>query len=536
MAEATRTLRQQLDERHPDYESGIAEWQMLGDLWDGCGGVRSPYDQITSENGEQLGETFNPLPRWKDRTYLDRHPRESAKKFRARIRNAFYENHFRDIGETILGFLMRKPPQINGLSPDLAEWWKKADATGRPMTDVQATIASRMLLWGWLPVLIDRPAKKAKNKAEAKALGLRTTVLPLYPSSLTGHAFGTDGKFDWARLYDEIIRWTNPMAPPQTICRWRLWTRKEWAVWESPKGSDADPVQVGGDRNEIGEVPIVIFQFSEPAGDTLSAPSPLQSTANISRARYNRVSEKTDIMRGLGVPIICWPAPKGGRVAGIKVGTDSAAPMPSEGNVPMALEVGAAACEFYTAEIERLLVAMYQQARSDFALSSSNVPESGYARSLRFQRQNTQLVTFGQRLASGLVQVARLQALFEKRPADREVAALQVVTETDYDLRELARELEQAEAAARLDIGPTAMAQLRKQVRDGLVTLKDEKQKAKSDQEIEALSAPRQLDLLPPAGQGNVPFRGGDGQMPPARVPEDAQVAGQERAAEQAGE
>jgi len=510
MADTTRTLRQQLEETHPDYDAGIAEWTMLADLWDGVGGVRSPYDQITANDGSQLGETFNPLPGWKDRTFLDRHPRESAKKFRARIRSAFYENHFRDIGETIIGFLMRKLPQINGRSPALDAWWKKADAAGRPMDAVAATIATRMTVHGWLPVLMDRPTTRARNKAEAKARGLRTTVIPLYPSNLRAWAFGDDGKFDWVRLYDLVVRWTNPMEPPQTVERWRLWTRKEWKVWESVVGAeDSEPRELPGGKNEIGEVPVVLFQFSEPAGDTICCPSPLQSTANIARARYNRVSEKTDVMRGLGVPVICWPTPKGGKVSGIKVGTDSAVPYPSEGNAPMALEVGASACEYYTAEIERLLVAMYQQARSDFALSSSNVPESGYARSLRFQRQNTQLVTFGQRLAQGLVEVARLEAKLDNRRADVEVAGLEVITETEYDVRELARELEQAEAAARLDLGPTAMAQLRKQVRDGLVTLKG-KALTDSNAEIEALSAAKRMDLQPPEGQTDVPFTGGD--------------------------
>lgn len=534
MADDTRTLRQQLEETHPDYDAGISEWETLGDLWDGRGGVQPPWDQITAEDGSQLGESFNPLPGWKGRTYLDRHPRESAKKFRARIRSAYYENHFRDIGETILGFLLRKPPQLKNLSPGLTEWWKKADAAGRPMDAVIATIASRMLVWGWLPVLMDRPAMRARNQAAAKVLGLRTTVEPLWPTTLPAWSIGRDGKPDWARIVDEFVRWDDPSKPAVTYRRWRLWTRKEWVIWESPVDSNADPVEVGRGPNEIGEVPLVIFQFSEPALDTICAPSPLQSTASIARARYNRVSEKTDIMRGLGVPVICWPTPKGGRVSGIKIGTDSAVPYPTEGNAPMALEVGASACEFYTSEIERLLVAMYQQARSDFALPSSSVPESGYARSLRFQRQNTQLVTFGQRLAQGLVALCRLQALFERRPADREVAAIEVVPETDYDLRELARELEQAEAAARLDLGPTAMAALRKQVRDGLVTLKG-KELDNSNAEIEALSEVRKVDMTPPTGQGNPPFDGGpadDAPEPPAAgAAADEGDIGPERAA-----
>lgn len=527
LAPAERSLRQQLEVVHPDHERNAALWKMLYDLWEGEGGVRTAYDQIRTEGG-QFGPMPNPLPGWKGVTYLDRYPRESERHFKARIRNAYYENYLRDIGETILGFMLRRPPQFNGLSPALEEWWASADGSGRPMEALVWTIASRMLVFGWVPVWMDRPQEKALSGGDAKRRGLRTTAIPLYPTDLTGWKLDEwTGKFAWAKIRQVFPLWNDPLGDPVWVTRWTILTRTTWARYESVDEGEA--TQVAGGANEIGEVPIVIFQFSEPLGPTVVAASPLQSTADIGRALYNRTSEKTDIMRGLGCPILGWPVPKGGKVTGIKAGTDAAVPIPLEGNLPLYLTIPASVCADYTTEQERLISAMYRQARSDFAFQSSSGAESGHARALRFQRQNTQLVQFGRRLGAGIKELARLHALLEKRDAVREQEALEVVTADDYDIRDLTRELEQAEAVARIGIGPTAMAKLKKQIRDGVVTLKGKELKD-SNAEIDAEAAAHRgpAGALPPEGQAALdrPL------LPPEEPSEPAERRSNEAAAE----
>jgi len=511
-----RELRKQLDQTHPDYDRYIARWQMLADMWDGTGGVASPYDNIVADDGEQLGERFTPLPDWKGITYLDRYTRESLKHFLGRIRTACYENHLRDIGETILGFVERRPPEIKGLPPWLDEWTKTAGSRKRPLSALRRSIRTNMLRFGCCPVLIDRSASRARTEAEAKTLGVRTYALPYQPQSLRGWNLVDDG-WDWVLLKDIIVRWVDPDEAPQQVERWIRWDRKEWIRWEAI--DDGDPQEVAREPHKLGRVPLVLFQFSEPATDSPIPAPPLLGVAETGRRRFNVQSEKTDVLRGFGSPIFIYPVPKGGTIKAIKAGTDAAVPGPTEGNEPKFLTLDAAVLAGYTDELDRLLVAMYQQARNDFGLGQTSAPESGYAKAQRFQRANTQLVQFSGNEADGLRDVFDCVAKWEGKVAAAELAELNIITATDFDLRDLDRELAQGEVAARINLGPTAMAQIKKNLRNGLVDFEDPKDLKKSDDEIDAEAAAKGT-YTPPSGQADVPFgRAPADEVPPAPPP-----------------
>ncbi len=501
-AASPTVLYEQLEQTHPEYDRLVGEWDLLGDLWDGTGGVAAPYDVIAADNGSQLGDEFDCLPTWKGITYLDRYPRESDKHFRARIRCAAYENYLRDVGETILGFLMRRPATITGLPDWLAEWEETCGAGEVHLDDVERVYSTRLLVFGSCPILLDRPRTQVRSQAEAKALGVRTTVLPLWPQSLRGWSRGPDRDLEWVLLRELATTWPDPFAEPETQQTWTMWSR-ERIVRATLVGLDTEKVVIdpGLTVNPVpgGVVPLVWAQFGDVAGQGEVATSPLKSCGDICRAIFNRQSEKTDHIRGQQFPILCIPQKFDGQIKGIKVGTDSAFPISPEGNVPMYLAPPPGVAAAFTSEIERLITALYRQARIDWTETGA---ESGYARAQRFHRTNTQLVSFAQRRAMVRRQIYEVACRWENRDPARELADLEIVIPDDFDVLDLNRELERAEAAMRIGLGPTAEAAIKRSIRDAMVDISDPQDLKDSDAEIEAdLVALR--GTTPPAGQTN---------------------------------
>lgn len=501
----TDALATTLRKTRPGYAEEVRFHRFLIDSWTGgggyCGRVVQPVAGFWGSASEVYARaavetsvlTSNPDDDALAMTYLDRFPREDAKKFAARRRLAHLGNYFRPLTALKLGF-MRRVPMIRHEVPEKIEEWKEdVDGAGTSWETMVRRVELRAAVLGWCPVLFDAaplPGQDAEpeaegyrevSRAQAREVGAdRPRMIPLLPANVLDWEVGDDGTLLWAKVRIDRFERGTWDAVPTLVSTITVWERKTWKRWEirmrGAEGSHGDlyragaayspaealtveVVPKGGGSHGFGRVPLVSWRASEmvESDDPLKGESVHGDAALRNRRLFNLESEMDEHLRGQVFALLVVPTDA--EKISLEVGTDNAVPVGTQSAQGYAyIAPPASVAETYENRIERMIQEIYRSARVEWVRSSA-ASTSAVSRRSEFDATNAALHDLATCFASAEMEAYEVVApILAVKP--EELEGTSVTAPTDFEVEALAEDLASTEAALRIDAGPTFRAKV----------------------------------------------------------------------------
>jgi hypothetical protein len=216
---------------------------------------------------------------------LIKHAAEPQMEFDERLQRAYYVNHPRRIAQIISRFMFSVEPDRKGAAENIIQDWSR---TGLRADEVMLQLCTiiNCFPWGWL--LVDMPGTVTGiSEREKQSRKIRPYVRALKPFDVTDWSYGADGGLDWAIVAEFEIDKSNPLEPPKSTRRRRLWTRNEWVLYE--QDNIINSTEIARASHNLGMVPLI--QVSEPDGYGLNANHWFEDVVRISDAILNNESE-----------------------------------------------------------------------------------------------------------------------------------------------------------------------------------------------------------------------------------------------------
>ena len=220
------------------------------------------------------------------RQALIRHVSEIEIEFEERLARACYFNYPRKIARLITQFALSSPPERRGADRVIEEDFSR---TGLRASEVMCQFSTLLNVYGTAFLAIEMPLFTGEvTLARREREKLRPYVRALSPLAVPDYATGEDGQLLWAIVEENTIASSDPFSPPRELRRRRLWTRKNWQLFEMESGTGQVKLIAAADHN-LDAVPIIHAQ--EPDGFGLAANHWFEDVVRISDAILNNESE-----------------------------------------------------------------------------------------------------------------------------------------------------------------------------------------------------------------------------------------------------
>ncbi len=220
------------------------------------------------------------------RQALIRHVSEIEIEFEERLARACYFNYPRKIARLITQFALSSPPERRGADRFIEEDFSR---TGLRASEVMCQFSTLLNVYGTAFLAIEMPLFTGEvTLARREREKLRPYVRALSPLAVPDYATGDDGQLLWAIVEENTIASSDPFSPPRELRRRRLWTRKNWQLFELESGTGQVKLIAAADHN-LDAVPIIHAQ--EPDGFGLAANHWFEDVVRISDAILNNESE-----------------------------------------------------------------------------------------------------------------------------------------------------------------------------------------------------------------------------------------------------
>ena len=477
---------------------------MLIDAYTGGGGfagsVVQPPAGFWGAAAEVYGDGRYAQALQEQLTYLDRYPREDENKFRRRLQIAHYPNYIQPLTDLKISFMMRKGLMVDDRPDPLEEWREDVDGRGTTWDEVLPGVVLRTATLGWSPVLIDMPPAPASidgtpaimTRATADALGLRPTLVPLFPANLTDYQLDEDGDFVWAKIRTDYRSQENPFDDPKEITRYTIWYRDRYEQYEvvTAAGSRA-ATATSQAPHSFGAVPIAIMQHKPMIDDPVKG-IPMHGQESVEARRlFNLHSELDEQMRSQVFAVLVLAMGIDEAKRQVTIGTDNAVlldPMATREHYFMSPPPTVAAA--YETRIESSIQEIYRQARVEFTRpQASRQATSGIARKFEFAQTDRALGIFAKQVARFEEHVDSLVGTVLGVTPEK-LEQQRITAPESFDVEDLQTDLQLAiDAITLLTVGPTAETLLRTRVVDQLLPNLSQEDREQIDEELARVRA-----------------------------------------------
>ena len=499
-------------------------YTLAADAYDGTGGFAAPLDEIVHCD---TGTAQPNLPLTKSRTYVLRHPQETTEKYLWRVRNATYANFVRAALDTLVGFLFSTPPDRTWPDgSDWPEWAADVDGVGTSLDDHLRAVALRLMLSGTIVSSVDRPAEWYETAAEARDAGATTYVASLLPETLFDWRATSRGVLTAGKIVDEVSEGSiadesvpseanqqdatlgipgATVATPTTWARCRVWQGGACTTWrQDTKGTV--PTQVGEPialPEKVG-IPLIVMGLDATIGGGFLGTTIFRQVCDEGLNLYRLMSLLFEALHAQTFAILCRPRKEGTDPGPIVIGTDNALNFDKDGAAPSFIAPPSSVVEALFRAINDSIGRIYELLGLD-AIRGQTGNESGTARQWRFNPLNRRLSAVTKRMVAYERRLLTLRALWENKDPVATLKGYSVSWPDNFDARDVERQMKLALDAQAVGIGRTAMAAVRKGVRDAVVDLKPDARE-ESDREIDGIAdvqAERSMFEEEQAGDGD---------------------------------
>lgn len=505
------SLLDKLLRKRAGYAEELTWHRFLLDSYAGTGGfqgrVRLPfasfwgwaadaYAESSSTSIKELLATEQKLV-----TYLDRYPREDMEKFTRRHSCSQYVNLVEPVIDVRLSYLNRKAFTYEG-AEDLFEGddaWSDNVGAGRSWEVMQKSVVRpRVALLGWMPMLVDAPAvadAEVVSVAQARELGVRAQLTPLFPADLWDWSCNDDGSFAWAKVGRTYHERETPFDAGRRVTEVSVWYPDRVDRWRiiqtlDAKGAVTKPdVHHDGSRtHNFGRVPLVIYRARPSMDDDhVTGLSMVASVAPLGRKLFNYLSELDEHLRSSTFAMLQVPVKDSNKVGEVVGGSSNALPVhPDSSRDFKWISPDGSVADVYENRIKAVISEARKVARMEFISGNPTAaPQSGVSQAYEFEATNRAIADFAGNLA--LAEQATLQLVaIPEGISEEDAAAIRVTPPTTFDVEQMGKSLEEAMVAQTLGLGSTAMGELKKRVARQLLPNLDEDVAATIDDEIDA--------------------------------------------------
>lgn len=498
------SLLQQLERTRNGYDVERGYHKFLLDSYTGGGGYQGAIRQPDVGWWGAASERYAPWAPSRTRdvstiplNYLDRFPREDESKFKGRLAVAYLWNYVEPLTQLKVSYLLSKQTSYLEQPDELAEWRDDVDGEGTSWAEMRPAIALASAIWGWMPAIIDMdPAAPGESVAQARERNVaRPRLVPLTPANLVDYSH--DGKrFTWAKIRTDHVEQLTWDSAPVEVSVYRIWTPTEVSVYEVRRedGKDAAVSDISTSPHPFKQVPLVIFRHLPVPGDPVHGLPMHAGPARAQKRLYNLLSELDEHIRAQ-VFAVAVLATKGGVPSGeVTIGTDNLLWLDAEASQKhyyMSPDPDIAGV--YEARIESTIrEGIYRQARVEFS-RPTGAAASGVARAYEFAQTNHAIGDFAAEQARGEAWMDSIVwAGLGRDPADLDDYG--VVAATDFDVEQLATDIENTLSALTVNLGPTMAKRLKMRLAERLDPNMPPDIRAKVEEELEEVDAQEQAD------------------------------------------
>lgn len=376
-------------------------------------------DSYTGQGGFLTGE------------YLVQHPRESDAKFSRRLRLAIRPNFVKKIVDSYLGYLFRvTPSRVNGT--DVYDGFQAdADGHGNSLDKAMQRAQKMAMLVGTAFLIVDR-----EQDGGTPYLSIRL------PSSVAWSTRDSRG-----RLVEIAFREAVDGASAT-----RVFDDTNWRI------ADGAGSTVARGRHGLGEIPVVALHSADPLLNEVSVSPWIGDIARINLDIYNAVSELREIIRNQTFPVLLIPqrfqADKS-EAKSITVGTDNALAYDPVDGPPSYIAPPDNPITVIQGYVKDLIGMIYQSVNLEYV--SGFASGSGLAISYFFQQTQSALSGMSAQLEAAETRIARLVAGYAGEAWDGAISYSR-----DFDLQDLAADLENAISALSIGVSGTFDRELKK--------------------------------------------------------------------------
>lgn len=376
-------------------------------------------DSYTGQGGFLTGE------------YLVQHPRESAAKFARRMQLAIRPNFVKKIVDSYLGYLFRVPPSRTSGSAVYDAFQTSADGLGDGLDKVMQRAQKLAMVAGTAFVLVDR-----ERDGGSPYLSLRL------PSSIVWKRRDARG-----RLLEIAFRETLDGTTTT-----RVFDDAGWRI------TDGAGMAIAAGQHGLGEIPVVALHSSDPLLNEVSVAPWIGDIARINYDIYNAISELREIIRNQTFPVLLVPqrfASDKSDAKAITVGTDNALAYDPADGPPSYIAPPDNPITVIQGYIKDLIGMIYQSVNLEYV--SGFASGSGLAISYFFQQTQSSLSGMSAQLEAAEMRIARLVTGYAG-----EAWGGMIGYSRDFDLQDLASDLENAISALSIGISQTFDRELKK--------------------------------------------------------------------------
>jgi hypothetical protein len=434
----TDSLKQALEQPRDDYKLECEFAQFLLDSYTGRGGYEGRVRQPPASYWGEAAETYARYTllythdRNTDQSYLDRYEREDWPKFRRRVQVAHYLNYVAPIANLYVSYLIRKPHSRSNVPERLHAW---IDETR--FDDGARLRATRALVLGWFPVVVDMPRADPTAATRQQSGELLPYATELLPCHLLDYQVDDDGVFVWAKTRITTSERESWASKPKRVDRYTIWTATGFEYYEVHEEQGV-VAQDSGDH-AFGVVPVVIYRSGVTVDSSLKSESALAAICIEARRLFNLISEIDEHMRAQVFAILMIPT-REGKPPGIVGNKNALAFDPDARHPPEYLAPPSSVAATYEKRISETVKEIYRMARVEYT-RASGAGQSAESRKTEFEQTNLAIAD----LADSLADAEREELILVGRglgiPEDQ-LREMTVTAADSFDTEELNQELE----------------------------------------------------------------------------------------------
>lgn len=324
----------------------------------------------------------------------------------------------------------------------LSEFWANVDNHGTSMLDFLEYPFAQARKYGTGWVILDRPAVAMRNQAENHSPATRPYAYAVPTRCVVDWEFDDDGV-----LIGLVILEPGHDYQEGDDCPVRVWTRKEWQVWE--KSGEAWGVTDTG-VNSLGIIPVVpIFNDQPPPCHALGQ-SEMLEVARLAQTVYNIDSECREIERKCAL-FLAIPVKNAGEYAGgqVTVGLENAIVYDGEAGEPRWVSPDLTILQRLDERRKSKKDAAYEMAHLRALNGGVVQTASGFHAEVEFQKTERRVA----RHAAMLERVEKdLASLFLRFYGHTE-SDFSITYPRDFGVRDMQRLLDDVERVLKLNLG-----------------------------------------------------------------------------------
>lgn len=419
------------------------------------------------------------------------HPKEKVDDYARRVRMSYYYNFCAPIIDIYSDHLFKQPvvedfKEIKAILENEVVA-NNIDLQGSSVAEFRKKMADMAQLYGHCFVIIDSPSVSKtgvlvtlRDQLEKRAFPYVTLFTP---QNVLNWALDEQGSPYWVLVRE--VRDGNTDAESfdknkVTECIYRLWTRDRWYAF-----NDAGKKIEEGDHS-LGMVPIVcIFDKPSKKARNFLGISSIADISFIARDIYNASSELRQILRDQTFAFLAIQGTSD-EYSALDLGTGKGLIYPEGRDAPQYVSPPGENAEVYFSHIDRQTSKIFEIAKMGSGgaggkaqASPSGGPtvdtQSGVSKAWEFNQMNSALSTKSANLEDGEIRIWQIFALWDNKKFTGNVQY-----PNEFSISSIQEDLAEAEQTARVVMGKTYEAEIRK-------TIIKKKFPRKGDKEIDVM-------------------------------------------------